>query len=83
MKRIEFTCDGCDSVSYSELPSDGKFDSMVVDWISHRVVCYENGAAAREISVDLCAGCTDKFRHAINPANWPRMSAEVRKFAKR
>jgi hypothetical protein len=43
----------------------------------------ENGVRAYDISVDLCPECTEKFRHAINPANWPKMDPEVMRFAKK
>jgi hypothetical protein len=43
----------------------------------------ENGMSAYEISADLCPECTEKFRHAVNPANWPNMDPEVMCFAKK
>jgi hypothetical protein len=83
MKRIEFTCDGCDLVMHADLPSDGRIETVVDGWVAHRVTCHENGVAVREISADLCPGCTEKLRHAINPVNWPRQSASVRQFGRK
>ena len=39
--------------------------------------------SAYEISPDLFLECTEKFRHAVNPANWPKRDPEVMRFAKK
>ena len=83
MKRLEFTCDGCDLVKHVLLPPNSKADFLLEGWVAHRLISEENGSVAYEISADLCPGCSDKLRHAINPANWPRMDAAVRQFAKK
>jgi len=83
MKRIEYVCDGCDLVMHAEFPTDGGTDSMLDGWILHRIVRHENGRVVGEVVADLCPSCSDKLRHAINPANWPRMDATVRQFAKK
>jgi hypothetical protein len=83
MRRLEFICDGCSLTKHVELPSGAKPNFMLEGWVAHQVVAHENGESAYEISADLCPECTEKFRHAINPANWPRMDATVRQFAKK
>ena len=83
MKRLEFTCDGCDLVEHAVLPLGGKIDFALDGWVAHRVVLYENDALIFENSADLCPACAQKMRHAVNPANWPRLDPTVRKFAKK
>ena len=83
MKRIEFTCDGCNLVNHVDFPEDGRFDTLPAGWVAHRLAASENGAQAYEISADLCPECTAKFRHAVNPVNWPKLDATVMHFAKR
>ena len=83
MKRLEFTCDGCDLVNHCEMPPSGNADFMLDGWVAHHIISHENGSAACDITVDLCPSCSDKLRHLINPANWPRVDPTVRQFAKR
>jgi hypothetical protein len=83
MRRLEFTCDGCNFVKHADLPNGVNPDFMIEGWIAHRLVAHENGVSAYEISADLCPECTEKFRHAVNPANWPKMDASVMRFAKK
>jgi hypothetical protein len=83
MRRLEFTCDGCNFVKQFDLPSEGKGDFIPDGWVAHHLVAHENGVRAYEIVADLCPECSNKFRHAVNPANWPKMDAAVRQFAKR
>ena len=83
MKRLEFTCDGCDLVKHVVLPPGGKADFALDGWIAHRLVTHEDGVLTYENSCDLCPACAEKMRHAINPANWPRMDPTVRQFAKK
>lgn len=75
MKRLEVTCNGCDHVEHVNLPVSDQIDLMFDGWISHRAVVYENGLDSYEIAADLCPECANKMRHAINPANWPRIKA--------
>ena len=83
MKRLEFTCEGCDLIRYVTLPPGGKTDVTLDGWVAHHVVMQENGSVIFENSADLCPACAEKMRHAINPANWPRMDPAVRQFAKK
>jgi hypothetical protein len=83
MKRLEFTCEGCDLTEYVTLPIGGQTDVTLDGWVAHHVVMEENGSVIFENSADLCPACAEKMRHAINPANWPRMSPTVRQFAKK
>jgi hypothetical protein len=83
MRRLEFTCDGCNFARQVDLPSSGKRDLMPEGWVAHHLVAHENGLQAYEILADLCPECSNKFRHAVNPANWPKLDATVRQFAKR
>ncbi len=83
MKRIEFTCDGCDLVERVALPADGNANFMFEGWTAHRVIAEENGSATYDISADLCPRCSEKIRHAINPANWPRSETTIRAFARK
>lgn len=78
MKRIEFTCDGCDSVEFIDCASLSSLDVMLDGWVTHRILAHENGAAAYEILSDLCPKCSENLRRAINPANWPRIKAMTR-----
>ena len=73
MKRLEFTCEGCDFTEYVTLPTGGQTDVTLDGWVAHHVVMQENGSVTFENSADLCPACAEKMRHAINPANWPRM----------
>lgn len=82
MKRLEFTCDGCDSVEYVTM-SDDKSNLLPDGWVMHHMIVHENGATSYENSADLCAACRNKMRHAIDPANWPKMDPTVRRFAKK
>jgi hypothetical protein len=83
MRRLVFTCDGCDLNEHVILPPGGDPDNMFKGWISHRLVAYENGASTDNISADLCPDCSNKLRHAINPTKWPRMDAVMQTFAKK
>jgi hypothetical protein len=77
MKRLEFTCDGCDLVEHVVLPPGrGAVAELALDgWVAHRAVLHEGNAEPYEIFADLCPRCMEKMRHAINPANWPRIKA--------
>ena len=83
MKRLEFTCDGCDLIKHITLPPGGNADFALQGWVAHRLVAHENGSQAHEIFADLCPQCSEKMRHAINPANWPRMDPNIKQFAKK
>ncbi len=83
MRRLEFTCDGCNLVKHASVPNDMGADYMPEGWVIHQLVAHENGSKAYEISADLCPDCSVKIRHAMNPANWPKMDPTVRQFAKR
>lgn len=84
MRRLEFTCEGCDLVEEIVLPSGGGLADVAFNgWIAHRAVVYEGGSEAYEISADLCPKCVDKMRHAINPANWPRIKAAAKDHARK
>ena len=78
MKRLEFTCEGCDLTRYVKLPPGGKTDVTLDGWVAHQVVMQENGSVIFENSADLCPACAEKMRHAINPANWPRADSMVK-----
>jgi hypothetical protein len=78
MKRLEFTCEGCDLKRYVTLPPGGETNVTLDGWVAHHVVMQENGSVAFENSADLCPACAEKMRHAINPANWPRADSMVR-----
>lgn len=73
MKRLEFTCEGCDLTRYVKLPPGGNTDVTLDGWVAHQVVMQENGVVVFENSADLCPACAEKMRHAINPgelATW-------------
>ena len=38
MKRLEFTCEGCDLTRYVTLPPGGKTDVTLDGWVAHHVV---------------------------------------------
>ncbi len=38
MKRLEFTCEGCDLTRYVKLPPGGKTDVTLDGWVAHQVV---------------------------------------------
>ena len=44
---------------------------------------FPSGVVIFENTADLCPACAEKMRHAINPANWPRIDPAVRQFAKK
>lgn len=83
MRRVEFTCDGCHFVTHIDLKLYTDAAILPDGWVAHQIVVHENGANAYEISADLCPDCTSKLRHAINPANWPKLDSSVRQFAKK
>jgi hypothetical protein len=83
MKRLEFTCEGCDLVEHVVVPAGGVTDFALDGWAANHVIMQENGSLTYENLVDLCPACAEKMRHAINPANWPRMDPTVRQFAKK
>jgi hypothetical protein len=83
MRRLEITCDGCDLAKQVIVPIGAEIDFAFDGWVAHHVVVRENGAQTYENAVDLCPTCAEKMRHAINPANWPKLDPEVRKFAKK
>jgi hypothetical protein len=83
MRRLLFTCDGCDLNEHVVLQADGAVDGMLRSWIAHRLVAYENGVATYDITVDLCPECSTKMRHAINPSKWPRMDSLSQTFGKK
>jgi len=83
MKRLEFTCDGCDLVEHAVAPAGSITDFTLKGWVAHHVVLQENGSVIFENSADLCPSCAEKMRHAINPANWPRMDSTVRQYGKK
>jgi len=72
MKRLEFTCDGCDLIKHVEMPPSGDVDIMLHSWIAHHIIAQENDSPAYEVFADLCPGCSEKLRRAVDPANWPR-----------
>ena len=78
MRRFEVTCDACDLVEHINLRGSAGTDLLFDGWIAHRAVVYENGAEAYEVSADLCPECAEKMRHALSPANWPRIKAAPR-----
>ncbi|HEY8036343.1 MAG TPA: hypothetical protein VIF37_12245, partial [Methylobacter sp.] len=53
MKRLEFTCEGCDLTRYVKLPPGGKSDVTLDGWVAHHVVMQENGSVIFENSADL------------------------------
>jgi hypothetical protein len=81
MKRLEFTCEGCDLTEYVTLPTGGQTDVTLDGWVAHHVVMQEDGSVIFENSADLCPACAEKMRHAINPANWPRIDPAMKQFA--
>ena len=83
MKRLEFTCDGCDLVKHCEVAPSGNTDFMLEGWVAHHIVSHENVSPAYDVVADLCPSCTEKLRLAINPANWPRTDPTVSQFAKK
>ena len=46
MKRLEFTCDGCDLVKHCEVPPSGNADFMLDGWVAHHIISHENGSAS-------------------------------------
>jgi hypothetical protein len=74
---------GFELVEHVVVPAGGVTDFALDGWVAHHVVMQENGSVIFENSADLCPACAEKMRHAINPANWPRMDPAVRQFAKK
>ncbi len=70
MKRLQFTCDGCDLTEYATLSEKGAADLMFEGWVAFHAAVRENDSEPYEISADLCPRCAVKMRHAVNPANW-------------
>jgi hypothetical protein len=68
---------------HADLPNGVNPDFMLEGWVAHHLDAHENGESAYSISADLCPDCTEKFRHAVNPANWPKMDTAVMRFAKK
>lgn len=83
MRRLEFRCDGCDLEEHVVLSLSDKVEFFLEGWVAHHLITHENGVTTFENSADLCPDCAEKMRHAINPANWPRMDPTLRKFAKK
>jgi hypothetical protein len=83
MRRLEITCDGCDLTEEVIVPIGGEADFGFDGWVAHHVVVRENGDPTYENVVDLCPTCAEKMRHAINPANWPKLDPEVKRFVKK
>jgi hypothetical protein len=83
MRRLEISCEGCGLTEEAIVPFGGELDFAFNGWVAHHVVVRENGTPTYEKVVDLCPDCAEKMRHAINPANWPKLDPEVRKFAKK
>jgi len=44
MKRLEFTCEGCDLTRYITLLPGGTTDVTLDGWVAHHVVMQENGS---------------------------------------
>jgi len=81
MRKLQFVCDGCDLVDYADkLPSN--MDFMLEGWVAHHLSLRENDSPTNEIMADLCPSCSEKLRNAMDPRNWPRVDATVRKFEK-
>jgi hypothetical protein len=81
MKRLEFTCDGCDLVEHMELPLDGNANFLAEGWIAHRVASEENGAIVSQIadrpreSPCICPSCICPFR-ALPSSSWRASSLD-------
>jgi len=65
MKRLEFTCEGCDLTRYVKLPPGARrCDIGRLGRASSRHA--GEGAVIFENAADLCPACAEKMRHAIN-----------------
>ncbi len=82
MRRLVFTCDGCD-LNEQVILGDGKADDVFKGWIAHRLVARENGKTTFDLSTDLCPDCSIKLRHAMNPSRWPRLDSAAQPLGKK
>ena len=60
VRRVEFTCDGCNFIDHFTLPAGGggALAGLMLDgWIAHRAVRYGVDSEPYEISADLCPRC--------------------------
>ena len=59
VRRLEFTCDGCNLIDHFTLPAGGgALAALMLDgWIAHRAVRYGVNSEPYEISADLCPRC--------------------------
>ncbi len=74
MKRLEFACDGCNTVSYCDVPPSGNVtDYMLHGWTANRIMLEENGARVIDIAADLCPSCSDKLRSVMDTSRWPKI----------
>jgi hypothetical protein len=75
MKRLEFACDGCDTVSHCDVPPSGNVaDYMLDGWTSNRIMLEENGSRVIDLAADLCPVCADNLRSAMDPSRWPKVN---------
>jgi len=44
MKRLEFTCEGCDLTEYVTLPTGGQTDVTLDGWVAHHFVRQDGGS---------------------------------------
>lgn len=76
-KRIEWKCDGCGRVDYSDHAADPprSWDIVLVTVQSKETVSTEAGDAA-SVTAELCQKCATHLRERCDPRKWPRSSAE-------
>ncbi len=68
MKRLEFACDGCETVSHCDVPPSGNVaDYMLDGWTSNRIILEENGSRVIDLAADLCPVCAGYLRSVMGP----------------
>ncbi len=84
MKRLEFACDGCETVSHCDVPPSGNVaDYMLDGWTSNRIILEENGSRVVDLAADLCPVCAGYLRSVVDPSRWPKVNeGAARQFEK-
>ena len=70
MRRVQFSCDGCDLTEFMDIDRARQANFNVENWVIHRINVHESGADGYEFVAELCPSCTANFRNTVNPANW-------------
>jgi hypothetical protein len=83
MKRLEFTCDACHTISRCDVPPSGNVaDYMLDGWTANRIMLEENGARVIDAWAELCPTCAENLRSAMDTSSWPKINSVVCEFPK-